>query len=392
MILFATDVEFEGFGVLLHKGLGIAHNKGEVTATTGTGHLPGEDVGKIAVASNRFSNIAISIWLLAISREVGGFDHAREHGCLSIEGGTIGCCEAVEVVGEDSLPTGIGGIGKSLDFVGGDILAFDNGATGLAGLHRYHHEVLFEETESHLIGAGLYLLGPEIIVIVVTAEAGDADADGVLGTRDMSIFTLGIVLEAEDETGQHLGIHLGKLDGPYLLDHLAGRGTQATTVAHLEGGLEGDGEGPTGMMLADVGLVNPSAGKVESRGYTSRWLLAISFLLGAESCLERARTASLKTGMGSALELDILDAALLAELTLGSATALGIDNKDVGLDNIESGNEVDDSPTLVDVGFLDGLDILHHEEALLLREHGLAMLILEVGGIRSDTHIQLTKL
>ena len=208
----------------------------------------------------------------------------------------------------------------------------------------------------------------------------------------MSIFTLGIVLEAEDEAGQHLGIHLGKLDGPYLLNHLTRRSAETAAVAHLEGGLEGDGEGPTGMMLADVGLVNPSAGKVESRGYTSRWLLAISFLLGAESGLERARTASLKTCMGSALELDILDAALLAELTLGSATALGINNEDVGLDNIESGYEVDDSPTLVNIGFLNGLDILHHEEALLLREHGLAMLILEVGGIGTDTHIQLTKL
>ena len=182
MILFATDVEFESFGVLLHEGLGIAHDEGEVTATTSTGHLPSQDVGKIAVASNRFSNIAISIWLLAISREVGGFDHAREHGSLSSEGGAIGGSEAIEVVSEDGMPAGIGGIGKSLDLVGGDIFTFDNGAAGLTGFHGHHHEVLFEEAESHLIGASLYLLGPEIIVIVVAAEAGDADSDGVLGT------------------------------------------------------------------------------------------------------------------------------------------------------------------------------------------------------------------
>ena len=182
MILFATDVEFESFGVLLHEGLGIAHDEGEVTATTSTGHLPSQDVGKIAVASNRFSNIAISIWLLAISREVGGFDHAREHGSLSSEGGAIGGSEAIEVVSEDGMPAGIGGIGKSLDLVGGDIFTFDNGAAGLTGFHGHHHEVLFEEAESHLIGASLYLLGPEIIVIVVAAGAGDADSDGVLGT------------------------------------------------------------------------------------------------------------------------------------------------------------------------------------------------------------------
>ena len=180
--LLTTDMKLESFGVLLHEGLGIAHDKGEVTATTSTGHLPGEDVGKIAVASNRFSNIAISIWLLAISREVGGFDHTREHGSLSSERGAIGCCEAIEVVSEDGMPASICCIGKGLDLVGGDIFTFDNGAAGLTGFHRYHHEVLFEEAEGHLISAGLYLLGPEIIVIVVTAEAGDADADGVLGT------------------------------------------------------------------------------------------------------------------------------------------------------------------------------------------------------------------
>ena len=203
----------------------------------------------------------------------------------------------------------------------------------------------------------------------------------------MSIFTLGIVLEAEDEAGQHLGIHLGELDGPYLLYHLTRRGAETAAVAHLEGGLEGDGEGPTGMVLADVGLVDPGASEVESRGDTSRWLLAISFLLGAESGLERARAAGLETCMGSALELDILDAALFTELALRSATSLGIDNEDVGLDDIEGGYEVDDTPTLVDIGLLNGLDILDHEEALLLGEHRLAVLVLEVGGIRTDTYI-----
>lgn len=79
--------------------------------------------------------------------------------------------------------------------------------------------------------------------------------------------------------------------------------------------------------------------------------------------------------MGGALELDVLDAALLTELTFGGAATLGIDNEDVGLHDIERGDEVDDAATLVDVGFLDGLDILYHEQTFLLGEHGLAVLI-----------------
>ena len=161
--------------------LGIGDHKGEVTAASGTGHLPGKDVGDIAVMRYRLSNIAISIWLLAVGGEVGGFDHAGEHGYLSSEGGTIGGSKGVEVVGEDGGPAGIGGSSKGLDLVGGDILTLDNSAAGLAGLHGNHHEVILEETEGHLVATYLYLLGPEVIVVVVAAEAGDADADGVLG-------------------------------------------------------------------------------------------------------------------------------------------------------------------------------------------------------------------
>ena len=122
--------------------------------------------------------------------------------------------------------------------------------------------MFFQEAKGHLIGGVLYLLGPEIVVVVVTAQARDTDADGVLCTRDMSVLTLGIILEAENEAGQHLGIHLGQLHGPYLLDHLTRGGAQAAAVAHLEGGLQRDGDGPAGMVHADVGLVDPGAGEV----------------------------------------------------------------------------------------------------------------------------------
>ena len=94
----------------------------------------------------------------------------------------------------------------------------------------------------------------------------------------------------------------------------------------------------------------------------------------------------------STFQFNVLNTSLFAELTLGLAAAIGIDNEDVGLDEVERGKEVDDSPTLVDIGFLDGLDVLDHEEALFLGEHGLAVLVLEVGGVGADAYVQVSKL
>ena len=256
-------MKFERFGVVLHKRLGIVDNEGEVAATASTGHLPGEDVGHGAVVGNGLGDVAI---ILIGVTDVGRLDHAGEHGGLGIEGGSVGSGKAYEVFLQDGLPAVLSGIGKSLDLSGGDILVLDNTAAGLAGLDGNHHEVLLEEAEGHLIGGVLDLLGPEIVIIVVTAQARNADADGILGTRDMAVLTLGVVLEAEDQTCQHLGIHLGELDGPDLLDHLAGRGAEAATVSHLKGGLQRDGEGPTGMVLADVGLVDPGTCEIKAGG------------------------------------------------------------------------------------------------------------------------------
>lgn len=253
-------MEFKCFGVRGDEGLGIAHDEGEVTAATGTGHLPGEDIIHSTVPGDGFGNVA-SIFLGMT--DIGGGYHAGEHGCLGLEGGSVGDGKAVEIVLQDGLPTSFGSIGQGLDLGGSDVLTLHHGATGLAGGHGNHHEVLFEEAEGHLVIGALNLLGPEVIVIVVAAEAGDADTDGVLGTRDVTVFALGIVLKAEDEAGKHLGVHLGELDGPYLLDHLTSGGAKATTVAHLEGGLKGDGEGPTGMVHTDVGLINPGAGQIQ---------------------------------------------------------------------------------------------------------------------------------
>ena len=100
----------------------------------------------------------------------------------------------------------------------------------------------------------------------------------------------------------------------------------------------------------------------------------------------------MKAFVGGALQFDILDAALFAELTLGRAAAFGIDYEYIGLDQVECGDEVDDATAIVDIGFLDGLDILDHKQAFLLGEHGLTMLVLQVGGIGADAYIEVAKL
>ena len=195
--------------------------------------------------------------------EDGWGDHAGKHRDLGFEAGFVGCGKGGEVTGEDGVPAGVCGIGEGGYLLGGDVSAFDYGASWLARLHRDHDEVLLKEAEGHLVISALDLLWPEVVVIIVAAEAGDADADGVLSSGDVTAFALGVVLEAEDETGKGLGIHLGETDGPDLLDHLAGRGAQATAVADFEGGFKADGDGPTGVVLGDIGLVNPGASQIK---------------------------------------------------------------------------------------------------------------------------------
>ena len=129
----------------------------------------------------------------------------------------------------------------------------------------------------------------------MSAKTGYADADGVLCAGYVPVLTLGVVLETEDQTGKHLGIHIGQLHGPYLLDHLAGAGAQAASVTYLKGGFQRDGDGPTGMVLADIGLVYPGSGKIQPCWNTAIgcWLKAIGSLQGTEGCLQGTGTTGL---------------------------------------------------------------------------------------------------
>ena len=192
---------------------------------------------------------------------------------MGVEGGSVGIGKGPEVFGHDGLPAVVCGLGEGAHLGFRDVFAFHYTAAGASGLHRNHDEVRLEPAEDGLVLAGLDLFGPEAVVVPVAAEARDADANGVLGATYYSVGPLGVVLEAEDQFGQRFGVHVGQLVGPDLADHVAGAGTEAATLADLEGGLQAYGDGPAGGVLRDVGLVNPGAGKVQARGDLRRYFL-----------------------------------------------------------------------------------------------------------------------
>lgn len=144
------------------------------------------------------------------------------------------------------------------------LLTFHHTASRSSRFHRNHHQMVFQETEGHLILRTLYLLRPEVVVIIMTHQTGNTDTDRILGTRDDTIVTLRIVLEAEYQSGEHLRIHLRQLDRPYLLNHLTGRGRQTTAVAHLKGRFQRDGNRPSRMIHAYIRLINPSTSQIQT--------------------------------------------------------------------------------------------------------------------------------
>lgn len=92
---------------------------------------------------------------------------------------------------------------------------------------------------------------------------------------------------------------------------------------------------------------------------------------------------------GFALEDDILDAALGAEVAFFVGAAIFVDDKDIGLELVDGGDEVHDAMAAVDESILDIFDAFDHEESLLLGIDGFVVLVIEDGGIGADAHIEV---
>ena len=202
---------------------------------------------------------------------------------------------------QNRLPASISCISQRLHLLRRDILTFHHTASRSSRFHRNHHQMAFQETESHLILRTLNLLRPEVVVVIMTHQTGNTDTDRILGTRDDAIVTLRIVLETENQSGEHLRIHLRQFHRPNLLNHLTGRGRQTTAVAHLKGRFQRNGNRPSRMIVTHIRLVNSCTGQIQT-GRNPR-------------LLQVRRRTCLQTRMRSALEFDIFDAPFLTDPT-----------------------------------------------------------------------------
>lgn len=343
---------------------GVGYHEEEVASGTGTRHLVGEHAGQGAV-------------FLYVLRH-GVLDHVGKHGHLGVEGVAEGSGEAVEVAVEDGAPAVVGGIGEVVHLVFVHVLVFHHGAVVGTRVHGHEHEVLFEPLEDLFVVAGLDTFGPEVVVVVVSAEAGHADADGVLSAGDDAVFAFGMVFHAEHQSCEHLRVHVGELVGPHVLDDFAGGGGEPAAVADLEVGLDAEGERPAGGVHRHVGLVDPGAGDVHARGDEAGRLLEF----GGAACGE--------TLVGVALEHHVAYAALFAEQSFLFASTVGVHHEHVGLHDVEGGHEVHHAVARIDVGVLHIAYGLHHEEPLLFGIDGLVVLVVEDGLVGADANVEVT--
>ena len=179
--------------MILSKFKTVLYYQCQITAATSSRHLPCQNLLHVAVAVNHRLHTRLRFYH-TVDRWI---HHTREHCNLSLERCPVCCSKGIEVVRQNRLPAGISCISQRLHLLRRDILTFHHTASRSSRFHRNHHQVVFQETESHLILRTLNFLRPEVVVIIMTHQTGNTDTDRILGTRDDTIVTLRIVLKAE---------------------------------------------------------------------------------------------------------------------------------------------------------------------------------------------------
>src|SRR5574344_1745963 len=159
--------------VSICKFLTVLYYQGEISSSTCTRHFPSQYIvhGAVLVYCGLY---ACFVELLAVD---GGGDHAREHGNLCFKRCFVSCGKIVNIVCEDGSPAGISSISQSFHLVGGDVFILYHATSWSSGSHRYHYEMVFKESERHFVLCCLYLFRPEIVVVIVSAESWNTDAD-----------------------------------------------------------------------------------------------------------------------------------------------------------------------------------------------------------------------
>ena len=238
--------------------------------------------------------------------------------------------------------------------------------------------MLLQPAEHLLIVAGLNLLRPEPIIIIVTTESRNANADRILSTTDDTIRALWVILEAEYQLSQRLWVHVRQLVGPYFLDHIARAGAQSTTLTNVESRFQRDGDCPSWCQARHIGLVNPCTSQIQTRRNLRLTLLQV-----------RRRTC-LQSLLRHTFQDDIFHAPLFADTPFVVVATIAVDHQNVGLHNVQRRQEIKDATALIDVGILHIADALHHEQSLLFGVDGLVVLIALDGLVGAYANIQIT--
>ena len=89
------------------------------------------------------------------------------------------------------------------------------------------------------------------------------------------------------------------------------------------------------------------------------------------------------------MQHNVLDASLLAKLTFRFGGAVLVDHKDIGLQSVDSADEVHHAVAVVDEGIFHVTDGFHHEEALLFGIERLMVFVVQNGLIGADAHIEV---
>jgi len=169
------------------------------------------------------------------------------------------------------------------------------------------------------------------------------------------------------------------LVGPKFPRGVAGGGGHAAAFHELDGGFDGDGDGPAGAEFVDVGLVDPGACKVEAKGK-----LALGF-----TSAQGSGGAGWQAGFGDAFQDEVVDAEFGAELFFGGGMAVFVDDENVGTKCAEIGLKIEDAGAFVNPGIGDVAAGFDHIEAFLFGIDGASAFQVANGGIGTDSYIQV---
>ena len=85
-------------------------------------------------------------------------------------------------------------------------------------------------------------------VVVMAAQARHANTYCILCSTYEAVLALRIILEAEHEPSQYLGLHIRQLHWPYTLDNVASRRAETATLTYVKSRFQGYGQGPARAM------------------------------------------------------------------------------------------------------------------------------------------------